>query len=347
MATTTGATKKTSYRKRTPEQIAAEHDALRARQREGIMALMDSDQWRRFLLAGSLFRKYSANNTMLILVQCPQATQVAGFKVWKALNRKVVSGPGSSIKIWGRPPRTTLWVEEDAVKPETKVLARKDGKVKIEGSYTRCPILSVFDISQTEGAEIAVTSALGAGTEGEREIAEEVWERSLAYLDAEGWTVEVAPIPGTARGFTSHQAKTVTIREGMDVLDRARTVLHEIAHVVLHGDSTWAPVDEYHSCNAHRGLAEVQAESVAFTLANFFGLDTEAMSTGYVAGWAMSAAGSQEQDALLAVVEKTMKAVHAGVTTAWKGLGGEEADEEAQPQETDAAAVQQDMTTAA
>lgn len=342
MATTRKTNKRSAKRRssKSPEQRQAEIDALKQTQTDAILALTSEQAWTDWLKAGRLFRSYSANNTLLILMQCPEATRVAGFNVWKDLGRKVVSGKGSSIKIWGKPYQATRWVDAGSVdESKTQVLDRKDGQVKVRSGYTRCPILSVFDISQTEGDPLPeVSTRLTDNSPESAARAQEVIALLNTWLTTEGWTIETAASLGGANGVTSHSAKTIRLAEGLSVTQTAKTLIHEAAHAVLHADDTWAKISEYHDGH-HRGVAEVQAESVAYIVAGLCGLDTSDYSTGYVAGWASQAARSEKPEDIVAAVENTTKAVHAGVNALLDVIEGPARGEVSEPTPLPAAEV--------
>lgn len=305
--------------KKTAEEKAAQTKELLDTLAESVESLTHEDEWRRYLQMGRLFRSYSFNNTMMILTQLPTATRVAGYKVWEKLGREVISGPGSSLKIFGLPREITKWVDAETIEDETAVLATsKDGKrVKVSRGYSRAPILSVFDISQTEGQPLPdVSREVAKGSEEERENARQIMTRVRNWLISEGWTVEREAASGTAKGWTDHDQRKISLDETMHVTDAARTLLHEAAHAILHGhDSPWVAIEQYGISQQHRGVAEVQADATAYVLADILGLDVSEASTGYVAGWATAAAGSTEAENLRVVIKTTGQAVHHAVTT--------------------------------
>lgn len=319
MATTKRRTKKT------PEQRQEEITALRERQEAAVLALVSSDQWTRYLDSMKHLREYSLNNMLLILAQMPEASRVAGFNAWKALGRRVTSGRGSSLKIWGKPYRPRIWVPK-GTEGEARVYEESDGKVKVEAPFTRCPILSVFDISQTEGEP--VPEVVFDLTDGE-DIAhhEQIISSVTAWLESQRWTVSTEPLPGSLKGYTSHLDRRVVLSAANSVAANVKTLLHETAHAVLHADDTYAKVSEYGS-GVHRGAAEVQAESVAYVVAGMLGLDTSDYSTGYVAGWATAAAQSLEEEKLVEVLRQSATAVKVAVSEIMDGLEAVSRDRE-------------------
>ena len=308
---------------KTPEQRQAEIDALKQAQADAIHALTTEQAWVDWLKAGRLFRSYSLNNVLLILAQCPEATRVAGFKVWNELGRKITSGKGSALKIWGKPYHPTRWVGADTVdETNTRILERDGDQVKVRSNYTRCPIVSVFDVSQTDGDPLPeVAARLADDNTKTTAQAAQVIALLNAWLTTDGWEIEVCPLGMGVNGATNHSAKIIRLAEGLTTTQTAKTLIHEAAHAVLHADDTWVKISEYHN-NRHRGVAEIQAESVAFIVAGMCGLDTSGYSTGYVADWARRAARSEDTDAILAAVENTAKAVHTGVNIIMDALEG-------------------------
>lgn len=305
-------------RTKTPEQRQEEIKALRERQEAAVRALVNSEDWTRYLDSMKYLREYSLNNMLLILMQMPEATRVAGFNTWKNLGRKVTSGRGSSLKIWGKPYRPKIWVTKGS-EGDARVYEEEDGKVKIEAHFSRCPILSVFDISQTEGEPLPeVVHDLTDG--GDVESHEEIVKSLTTWLESERWTVVTEPVSGGAKGYTSHADRRITLSASNSVAQNVKTLIHEAAHAVLHGDDTFAAVSQYASSSVHRGAAEVQAESVAYVVAGMLDVDTSDYSTGYVAGWATAAAQGQDEEKLVEVLRQSANAVRTAVEAIMGGL---------------------------
>lgn len=251
---------------KSPEQRKAEAEALQATISEQVEALRDSDAWERYLRFARSFHRYSLGNLLLILGQCPEATQVAGYRKWQSMNRQVMKGQ-KGIRIFGG--REVKEAEEDQ--------ARGDENQKRRVVFF--PV-SVFDqgqtqlIDETEGdpSEIAhrITGDDDAG----------IYAATVDYLSGQGWTVEREAIPGSANGYTTADgSRRVVVDADLTPAHAAKTALHEAAHVLLHADLDRA---EY---MAHRGIAETEAESVAYVVAGVLGLETSAYTIGYVAEW--------------------------------------------------------------
>ena len=143
------------------------------------------------------------------------------------------------------------------------------------------------------------------------------------HLTSTGWTITNRDdLPAHIGGVTVHEDRTIHLPKNAAPAARAHSLLHEAAHAVLHGDDTWATISAYGLDKGCRGDAEVQAETVAYIVGNLLGVDMSSYSTGYVAGWATAGADREDKDAIVAKIEKSMKAVHAGVNTLMDALDG-------------------------
>src|SRR5699024_4899114 len=238
-----------AHTKKTPEQRKAETDALRQSQENALLDLLDSQHWTNYLNAITHFRTYSLHNTLLILTQLPEATHVAGFHTWRKLGRYITSGPGSSIKIWGKPYRPKTWVPKGTEGTAT-IHEETNGQVKIDANFTRCPILSVFDISQTDGAPVPTIST-DLTDDGNTARHEQVITTLTTWLNHQGWTVTHEAI-GTAKGHTTHSDKAIALNKTNSTVQNVKTLIHEAAHATLHGDDTYAPISKYGTSTTHR-----------------------------------------------------------------------------------------------
>jgi antirestriction protein ArdC len=294
MATTATRRKKpisAAEKQRKREAAKQRADDLHTRLTEQVEALASSEEWTRYLQTMQSFRQYSFHNLMLIMRQFPTATQVAGYQQWLKLGRQVRAGE-TSIKIFGY--STKKYTVEDS-----------DGNEQ-EKRRTIYPVLSVFDISQTEGDPLPEISH---ELSGEDEAG--IYDRVEAWLKSDGWNIERGDT-GTARGYTSAKTRTVRISDTLTGAGAAKTMLHEAAHVVLHET---LDLGEYQE---HRGVYEVEAESVAYVVAGMLGMDTSDLSVGYVAGWA---------DGDAEVLQTTAKNVHRAVHVLHEALSDDEHEE--------------------
>lgn len=253
---------------KTAEQRRAEADELHVTIAAEVEALRDSDAWQRFLAFAQAFHAYSLNNVLLILSQRPTATRVAGFRKWQELGRQVRKGE-RSIKIFGYAERKAT---DDEVTEHTKRNAKGEPVIPY------FPMLSVFDIAQTDATEDWTEPDIAQRLTGADEVG--IYAAAADYLTAVGWTVEREHIPGETNGYTTMDgSRRVVIDAELSDAQAAKTILHEAAHALLH------EADERGEYVAHRGLKECEAESVAYIVAGILGLDTSAYSVGYVAGW--------------------------------------------------------------
>jgi hypothetical protein len=246
---------------RTPEQRKAEREALLVTLNDKVAALATSGEWLAYLRFLAAFRRYSFNNLMLIAAQCPHASRVAGYRKWQELGRQVRKG-ARAIKILGY---------------STKKVTKTDPETgeEVEDRLVRYPVLSVFDISQTNGDPIPANSYRLPGGDGP----DGALDTLRSWLDGEGWTLRELSLAGTCEGYTDHQRHIIVTATALEPAARLVVLLHEAAHAVLHGE---LKPGEY---QAHRGVCETEAESTAYVLANLLGLDVDASSISYVAGW--------------------------------------------------------------
>ena len=266
----------------TSEKPADKLKEITDRLEQGIMELFDSDRYKEYLRVMSKFHNYSFNNTLLIAMQKPDASLVAGFQSWKNnFKRNVVKGE-KGIKILAPSP-FKIKQEMEIIDPATqKPVIGADGKPVKEEKEITIPafkVVSVFDVSQTEGKElpdIAVDMLTGDV---------ECFKDVFAALE------KTSPVPigfekieGNSHGYYHLEEKRIAIDEGMSELQIIKTAIHEIAHAKLHDIDPNAPKEEQ-AGRPDRRTREVQAESVAYAVCQHYGLDTSDYSFGYVAGW--------------------------------------------------------------
>ncbi len=236
----------------TDERLAQLTDRLES----GILNLYASGRYAEYLAAMSKFHHYSFGNALLILLQRPAATHVAGYTTWRETFGRQVRRGERGIQILA-PCQFQYLVEREKIDPVTgKVLYGRDGKPLTEKrreSATRFKIATVFDISQTEG-------------------------RELPNIGVTELTGEQGHVPGTAKGYTSFKESRIVVKSGMSEVQTVKTLVHEIAHAKLHNP-------EEAEQRKSRWEKEVEAESVAYVVCQHFGIDTSDYSFGYVANW--------------------------------------------------------------
>ena len=266
----------------TSEKPADKLKEITDRLEQGITELFESERYKEYLRVMSKFHNYSFNNTLLIAMQKPDASLVAGFSSWKNnFGRNVMKGE-KGIKIIAPSP-FTIKQEVEKTDPQTgKPVIGKDGKPVTEEKEIKVPaykVVSVFDVSQTEGRElpdIAVNELTGD--------VDRFKDFFAALEQASPVPVGFEKIEGGAHGYYHLEEKRIAIDEGMSDLQTLKTAIHEIAHAKLHDIDLNAPKEEQKP-RVDRRTREVEAESVAYTVCQHYGLDTSDYSFGYVAGW--------------------------------------------------------------
>ena len=266
----------------TSEKPAEKLKEITDRLEQGITELFDSERYREYLRVMSKFHNYSFNNTLLIAMQKPDASLVAGFSAWKNnFGRNVIKGQ-KGIKIIAPSPYKVKQ-EMKKIDPHTQQpIIGKDGKPVTEEKEITIPaykVVSVFDVSQTEGRElpdIAVNELTG-DVERYRDFFAALEKTSPVPIGFE-------QIPGSSHGYYHLEDKRIAIDEGMSEIQTLKTAIHEIAHAKLHDIDLNAPENEQQP-RIDRRTREIEAESVAYTVCQHYGLDTSDYSFGYVAGW--------------------------------------------------------------
>ena len=265
----------------TSEKPAEKLKEITDRLEQGITELFDSERYKEYLRVMSKFHNYSFNNTLLIAMQKPDASLVAGFSSWKNnFERSVMKGQ-KGIKIIAPSP-FKIKQEMQKIDPHTqKPVIGKDGKPVTEEKEITIPayrVVTVFDVSQTEGKELPDIAV------------DELTGNVESYKDFFAALEKTSPVPvafeqieGASHGYYHLADKRIAIQEGMSELQTLKTAIHEIAHAKLHDIDLNAPKDE--QPRVDKRTREVEAESVAYTVCQHYGLDTSDYSFGYVAGW--------------------------------------------------------------
>ena len=266
----------------TAEKPAEKLKEITDRLEQGITELFDSERYKEYLRVMSKFHNYSFNNTLLIAMQKPDASLIAGFTAWKNQFQRNVKKGEKGIKIIAPSP-FKIKQETEKIDPQTqKPVIGRDGKPVTEEKEITIPaykVVSVFDVSQTEGKElpdIAVDALTGD--------VEQYSDFFAALEKTSPVPISFEKIEGGAHGYYHLEDKRIALDEGMSELQTLKTAIHEIAHAKLHDIDLNAPKDEQQP-RVDRRTREVEAESVAYTVCQHYGLDTSDYSFGYVAGW--------------------------------------------------------------
>ena len=273
----------------------------------GIQALFESEQYKAYLTAMSKFHNYSFNNTLLIAMQKTDASLVAGFGKWRDDFERHVKTGEKGIKILAPSPYKVKKQMEKIDPVTQKPVIDADGKPVTEEREIEIPafrVVTVFDVSQTEGKEIpdiAVTELTGS--------VEQYQDFFTALEKASPVPIAFENIEGGAHGYYHLEEKRIAIDEGMSELQNLKTAIHEIAHAKLHAIDKDAPATEQ-ADRLDRRTREVQAESVAYAVCQHHGLDTSDYSFGYVAGWS----SGREMSELKASLETIRKAANELIT---------------------------------
>jgi len=226
--------------------------------REGIATLTTSDKWAQWLDAQGRFHRYSFGNTLLILLQRPEAIQVAGFHTWRRLGRQVRKGEKGIVILAPIAPR--IRVEDE--NGQERVIA---------GTARAFHTAYVFDISQTDGPDLPSIVERLEGEDPDR-----VFLRLIKTAASVGYSVEFAEFGDERNGDCTFAEHRIRIRQGLSPAQSVKTLAHELAHALLHGEDF----------DGTRDLAELEAESVAFVVCQSIDLDSSAYTFGYVASWA-------------------------------------------------------------
>ena len=295
---------------------------------QGIKELFESEKYKTYLNTMSKFHNYSFNNTMLIAMQKPDATLVAGFKAWqKNFDRHVKKGE-KGIRILAPAPYK-IKEEQEKLDPVTgEIMLDKNGMPVTEEVEIKIPafrVVPVFDVSQTDGKELPDI--------GVNELSGSVED----YEDFMQALTEVSPVPityedieGEAKGYFHTTDHRIAIQEGMSQSQTVKTAIHEVAHAKLHDRERNQDIDAV--LDKDRNTKEVEAESVAYTVCQHFGIDTSDYSFGYIAGWS-SDRDMKELKSSLDTIRKTASELITGIEDRLTELQKDRVVEQEQKQE--------------
>ena len=271
----------------------------------GIQELFESERYKAYLTTMSKFHSYSFNNTLLIAMQGGQL--VAGYNKWRDDFHRNVKKGEKAIKILAPAPFKAK-KEVQKLDAQGRPVMEKDGKPVTEVQEIQVPafkIVSVFDVSQTEGEPLP-----SIGVEELTGSVERYGEFFKALEQTSPVPIGFEDIPGGSHGYYHLTEKRIAIQEGMSELQTLKTAIHEIAHSKLHAIDPEAPAIEQADRPDSR-TREVQAESVAYAVCQHYGLDTSDYSFGYVAGWS----SGKDLKELKASLETIRATAHELITT--------------------------------
>ena len=283
---------------------------------EGLKELFESEKYKTYLSTMSKFHNYSFNNTLLIAMQKPEATLVAGYKAWQKNFERHVNKGEKAIRILAPAPYK-IKEERDKLDPVTgEMMFDENGmpqKEQVEVTIPAFRAVSVFDVSQTDGKPIPELEA------------QELLSTVEGYEDFVQALMNVAPvpigfedIPGDSKGYFHTEEKRIAVQENMSESQTLKTMVHEVAHSMLHNKEINRD-DLIEEPAKDRNTKEVEAESVAYTVCQHFGIDTSGYSFGYIAGWS-SGKDMKELKSSLDTIRKTASELITGIEGALREL---------------------------
>lgn len=248
---------------------------------QGVRDVFESDRYRKYLATMSRFWKYSFRNVLLITMQRPEATRIAGIGTWNRLNRRVKPGEQGIRILAPSPYKQEVWVDQldrngnPVVNPDTGKLLQVKREIEILGFR---PVV-VFDVEQTTGEPLP---ELATELTGEVQDCDRLLDAIRTIAEC---PVTIRPMKGQAKGHYSLIGQEIVIRAGMSDLQTVKTAIHELAHARLHDPKHQKSRDNQEKTPKDRRTAEVEAESIAFVVLQHFGLDTSNYSFSYLASW--------------------------------------------------------------
>ena len=281
---------------------------------QGVAEIFTSEKYTEYLNTMAKFHNYSFNNTLLIAMQKPEATLVAGYQAWQKNFERHVNKGEKAIRILAPAPYK-IKEERDKLDPVTgEMMFDENGMPQKEETEVTIPAfraVSVFDVSQTDGKpipELEVNELLST-VEGYEDFVQ-------ALMNISPVPIAFEDIPGDSKGYFSTAEKRIAVQENMSESQTLKTMVHEVAHSMLHdkevNQSMDIPVKD-------RNTKEVEAESVAFTVCQHFGIDTSDYSFGYIAGWS-SGRNMKELKSSLDTIRKTASELITGIEGAMQEL---------------------------
>lgn len=277
-------------------------DEITQQLEQGIKDLFASGKYREYLSVMSRFHNYSFNNTLLIMMQKPDASHVAGYQSWQNnFGRHVKKGEKGIAILAPAPYKIT--VEQEKKDTDGKAVIGKNGKPVMEKTEIKIPAykkVTVFDVSQTEGRELPSIKV--------NELSGSVENFNL-YMEA---VRQISPVPveygnisSGAKGYFSSAEQKIVIQDKMSQMQTAKTAVHELAHSVLH-DTKLDP----DAGKKDRQTKEVEAESIAYAVCRYYGLDTSEYSFGYIAAWSSTKELPELKNSLQTIRDTTAEIIN-------------------------------------
>ena len=281
---------------------------------QGVKEIFTSERYTEYLNTMSKFHNYSFNNTLLITMQKPEATLVAGYQAWQKNFERHVNKGEKAIRILAPAPYK-IKEERDKLDPVTgELMFDENGipqKEEVEITIPAFRAVSVFDVSQTDGKpipELEVNELLST-VEGYEDFVQ-------ALMNISPVPIAFEDIPGDSKGYFNTAEKRIAVQENMSESQTLKTMVHEVAHSMLHDKEVNQSME---IPEKDRNTKEVEAESVAFTVCQHFGIDTSDYSFGYIAGWS-SGRNMKELKSSLDTIRKTASELITGIERALQEL---------------------------
>jgi len=246
--------------------------AIHAQLTSAVEELAGSDAWQAMLAVAARFPTYSPSNVLLIAVQRPDATRVAGLRAWNTMGRRVLKGE-KGIAILA----PCLYRGSDTA-PSSEPTEQRDNVRDTAKELRGFRVVHAFDVSQTAGEplpDVAPELLTGTGPES-------LWDRLAGLVEQDGFAVERGDCHG-ANGHTRFDDRVVRVRDDVDPAQATKTLAHELGHIRAGHETRF--LDRAHGSVACRGGAEVEAESIAYLVTTAAGMHSDAYSIPYVAGW--------------------------------------------------------------
>ncbi|SFL28591.1 protein of unknown function [Lachnospiraceae bacterium KH1T2] len=271
---------------------------------KGVAEIFQSDSYKKFLDTMAKFPRYSLNNNILIMMQKPDATLCQSYTGWKQMGRYVKKGE-KGIRILAPTPYK-LEREQEKTDEKGRIVFDKDGepvKEKVEVNITAFKPVSTFDLSQTEGEPLPSVGVgeLTGSVEGYARLFDAIMEASPVPIRFED-------INGSTKGYFHTEENRIAIQQGMSEVQNVKTAIHEVAHAKLHNMTAQK---EREGGAQSRSSKEVEAESVAYTVCQHYGIDTSEYSFAYVAGWSKGKEMPELKESLNTIREASSELITA------------------------------------
>ncbi|MEE1136927.1 MAG: YodL domain-containing protein [Acutalibacteraceae bacterium] len=281
---------------------------------KGIKEVFESGRYTEYLQVMSRFHNYSFNNTLLIYMQKPDATLVAGFNKWKDKFERNVNKGEKGIKIIAPTPYKKK-IEKDVLDPDTKLPMRdENGEIIKEEKEVSIPSfrpVTVFDVSQTSGKELPTLASDLNGKVENFDMLKEAISRSAPV------PISFKPLRSDTDGYFSPKRQEIVIREGMGEVQTVCAMIHESAHAKLHNPANIPETDD--KSKLSRSDEEVQAESIAYTVCAYFGIETGENSFGYLASWSQNKELKELKESL-DIINKTSSDLITAIEKNYKAI---------------------------